>query len=323
MDLKAYLESEHIPFEENTDLSKRTWIHRGGTARYYIIPETTAQLSGLVKRLYAEQKPFKIVGHTSNIYIRNTTDIEIVISTIHLTRYEEKDGQYICDCGVAIAGLSKQAISAGHAGYEGFINLPGTVASAAVNNAGCFRCSISNLLIDAEVLCPDGQIRIYTKDMFGYSERSSAFKRGDTKGVLLRVTLDCHRQDSVESLQKKAEANSQYRKTCQEGPKQNLGSTYPLYVMDAFYRNLPFHTRLCLLLSVKLHNITGTKRSQQLVNTIILLCSGKYARLHRYISKHNFGCFVWRDEKADKAFEDYRSFIAKTSGMSDTEIEII
>lgn len=323
MDLQAYLEREHITFEENTDLSKRTWIHRGGKARYYITPETTAQLSAIVKFLYAENKPFKIVGHTSNIYIRNTTDLPIVISTLHLTRYEEQEGRYICDCGVAITGLSKQAIQSGHAGYEGFINLPGTIASAAVNNAGCFGCIISNLLIEAEVLCPDGQIRTYTKAMFGYSERSSAFKRREVEGVIIRVTLDCSRHAESEQLIKQAESNTQYRKTRQEGPKQNLGSTYPLYVMDAFYRQLPFYTRLCLLLSAKWHQITGSQRSQQEVNRIILLCSGKYRRLHPYISKHNFGCFVWRDANADKAFTEYRAFIAKTSGMPDIEIEVL
>lgn len=323
MDLKAFLQAEHIPFEENTNLKKRTWIHRGGNARYYIIPETTEQLCNLASRLYKEQAVFKVVGHTSNLYIRNTTDLDIVISTIRLTHYEEKDGYYICDCGVAIASLSKQAIENNHKGYEGFINLPGTVASAVVNNAGCFQCRISDLLIEADVLCPDGEIRKYTKDMFGYRERSSAFKRGEEKGILLRVKLDCSRTEAKEILLAKAETNTEYRKTRQEGPKQNLGSTYPIYVMDAFYKNLPFHTRLLLFLSAKLYHITGKKRSQESINTLILLCSMKYFRLHKYISKHNFGCFVWRDERADKAFDIYRSFVAHTSGLPDIEIEVI
>ena len=323
MELSAFLQAGHIPFEENVSLKRRTWIHRGGNARYYIVPETIEQLCRLATRLYNKHTDFKIVGHTSNLYIHNTTDLDIVISTLHLNHYEESDNQYICECGVAIAGLSAKAIEKGHAGYEGLVNLPGTVASAAANNSGCFGCSISDLLVEAEVLCPDGEIRKYTKDKFGYKERSSAFKRGEEQGILLRVTLDCSRKEEKEKLLAKAEANAQYRKSKQEGTKQNLGSTYPVYVMDAFYKNLPVFTRVFLFISAKMYHIIGKKRSQECTNTLILLCNGKYIRLHKYISKHNFGCFVWRDERADEAFEIYRSFVAKVSGMPDIEIEVL
>lgn len=323
MDFYTFLQAEQIPFEENVNLQKKTWIHRGGKARYFVMPSSLNQLSLLVKRLYEEQQEFKIFGHTSNIFIRNTTDIDVFITTIHLNHYEENDGYYLCECGVSIADLSRQAIKKGHAGYEGLINLPGTVASAAVNNAGCFKCSISKLLIEALVMCPDGKIRTFSKDQFNYTERNSAFKNGEKRGVILQVTLDCHEWESPEILQKRAEENTLYRKTRQEGPKQNLGSTYPIYVMDAFYKNLPLHTRLCLIASTILYRIIRKQRPQSVVNTIILLCSGNYFKLHRYISKHNFGCFVWQDEKADDAFTIYRSFIAKTSGLPDLEIEVL
>lgn len=323
MDLELFLQAEQIPYDENIDLKKRTWIHRGGIARYFIQPDTIDLLCKLVKHLYEGHTAFKVIGHTSNLYILNTTNIDIVISTIHLNRFEEKDGQYVCECGVAIANLSKQAIAAGHAGYEGLINLPGTVASAAVNNAGCFKCGISDLLLDADVLCPDGVIRTYTKQMFAYSERSSAFKRGEQHGVILRVRLDCSRTAKKEDLHATAEANTLYRKTRQEGAKQNLGSTFPAHVMRAFYKNLPARTRMSLRVSAKFYQLIGKQRPQSVVNTIILLCSGNYMRLHRYISKHNFGCFVWRDEKADDAFVVYRSLVSRISGVADIEIEVI
>lgn len=322
-ELEIFLLSGHIPFEKDVDLKRKTWIHRGGKAHYYVIPDSVDQLCNVVNYCYKNHIEFKIVGHTSNLYIRNTTDIEVVLSTIHLNRYNEEDGLYQCECGVAIADLSKKAIKNGHAGYEGFVNLPGTVASATVNNAGCFQCSISDILLQAEVLGQDGKIRIFTRDQFNYSERSSAFKRGEAHGVILRVVLDCHKLEDKDCLLQKAEANTIYRKTKQEGPKQNLGSTYPIYVMEAFYKNLPLHTRFCLMISAKFYHIINKQRPQTIINTIILLCSGCYFRLHRYVSKHNFGCFVWRDAKADKAFDKYASLIAKTAKLPDMGIEVI
>lgn len=323
IDWKILLQSEHIPFEENTDLKKKTWIHRGGRARYYIVPDTLDQLHLLVTELYKANQAFKIVGHTSNLYIRNTTDLEIVISTLHLNRYQEENGHYTCECGVAIADLARRAIQAGHSGYEGLVNLPGTVASAAVNNAGCFQCCISDLLIDATILCRDGKVRTYTKQQFEYSERNSAFKQGKIDGVILYATLDCSHQESPEQLIKKADEATLYRRTRQEGPKQNLGSTFPVYVMKAFYSHLPLLTRFCLIACSALYHIIGKQRPQSVTNTVILLCNGKYRQLHRYVSQHNFGCFVWRDENADEAFRIYRSFVAKISGMPDIEIEVL
>lgn len=323
MDFSAFLQAKHIPFEQNVDLKKKTWIHRGGVANYYISPTKIDQLVFVVKHLYAENCSFLVVGHTSNLYIRNTTNIEIVISTIHLNHYEENDGHYICECGVAIADLSRKAIKKGKAGYEGLVNLPGTVASAVVNNASCFQCGISNLLVEATILCTDGEIRVYDKEAFEYSERSSAFKRGEKKGVILSVTLDSSREAPKEKLLRQADANTLYRKERQEGPKQNLGSTYPNYVMKAFYEHLPIYTRLILILFGIPYRFLGKQRPQIVTNTIILLCSLNYIKLYRYVSKHNFGCFIWRDEKADEAFKTYYSFVAKTSGLHDIEIEIL
>ena len=34
MDWKSFLQTEQIPFEENVDLKKKTWIHRGAIARH-------------------------------------------------------------------------------------------------------------------------------------------------------------------------------------------------------------------------------------------------------------------------------------------------
>ena len=53
----------------------------------------------------------------------------------------------MCDCGAPISSLSKSLVDKGYLGFYGFVNLPGTIGAAAVNNSGCFGCTISDLVI--------------------------------------------------------------------------------------------------------------------------------------------------------------------------------
>ena len=132
-------------------------------------------------------------------------------------------------------------MSAGYAGFYGLLGLPGTVAAAVTNNAGCFNCSISSMLTSADVLMPEGTVQTFTRDEFGYEKRSSIFKRGEVKGVVLSVKLKLQKAESIEEEFKKSEKTKQYRIIHQEGYANNLGSIY------ARKKSLGVILRICFL----------------------------------------------------------------------------
>lgn len=95
-------------------------------------------------------------------------------------------GEIACDCGVNFSRLSKECIQLGCRGFEGQINLPGTVAAAVYNNSSCSSCGISSLFLRAELLTPCGDIRAISKDEMSFFVRSSALNRAEIEGVILQ-----------------------------------------------------------------------------------------------------------------------------------------
>lgn len=80
--LTSWLKELDIDFEMNCSLRKKTWIHRGGIAKIYITPDDNFQLYQVSKFLFDNRIEFLLVGHTSNLYILNSANIDVVVSTI-------------------------------------------------------------------------------------------------------------------------------------------------------------------------------------------------------------------------------------------------
>ena len=205
----------------NIPVYKISWLNyaEGGFIGTYYEPENLEELVNLVKDLNCAEKFFDIVGHTSNIYFLPNYNTEILISTRRVNRFVIKENYIIADCGVSVRMLARQMVDEGVNGFEGLIDLPGTVAAAVYGNASCYECSINDLLLSFEVLRNTGEIEtLYPADL-NLSKRSSSFKRGEQKGVILTVKLkkECGNREMIQS---KATSNHQLRLSTQP-PAQN------------------------------------------------------------------------------------------------------
>lgn len=323
-DILSYLNEHHIPYERNVDLKKRTWIHCGGVAGVWITPDSCAQLVGLCEYLYSIKADFKLVGHTSNIYFKNTYNPSIIISTAKLTHFDIESNYIRCECGVSVKTLAAYAIENGYKGFEGLVDLPGTIAAAIYNNSGCYQCSVAQMLHHIDFLTTEGKMVELTKDDLLYSERSSVLKRGELHGVMINIYLTLQKTDDPEELTRQAKRNHTHRQTYQEKPANTLGSIFPMYVYNAFEANLSFGTKaLVRALSIlrRLHCLSYhqfTKRKRD----CILLCNGLWS-IRNYVSEYTFNTFIWKDAGAEHAFEQYRAFVQKTALSDQIEIEII
>ncbi len=165
-----------IEYNINIDLSKKTWIKRGGHASYFVCPSDASQLEVVASFLYQNMIPHLVMGSSSNIYILNTTDIPVVVSTLKCNKYTIKNGFIECECGVQVSKLAKQMVEYGINGFEYLTKLPGTVGAAIYNNSSCKSNSISELLIDVDLLSPQG-MRKMSADDFHFDFRTSDLKR--------------------------------------------------------------------------------------------------------------------------------------------------
>jgi UDP-N-acetylenolpyruvoylglucosamine reductase len=319
--IEAYLVNEGISFEKDVDLRKKTWIHRGGKADLFIVPGNTTELEGVVSYLYKNCIEFLVVGATSNLYILNTSNIPVVISTIKCNKYQMNGDVLECDCGVLVSRLSRNMISKGIQGFEYLTKLPGTIGAAIYNNSSvkCESNSITELLIDLDILTPAGIKRLRKEDLH-LTFRSSDLKKHLLQGVILRARFKAEHGKKAE-LEAIMTKNEQERDLLLEGPAQNLGCTvHRMFCngeMPAKYR-IPYK-----VYSKALDLFVKNKLKQKKYLKSFLLTISRYRHLSPYISDRQLITFIWKDEKADEYFEEYLTFMRKVCKTDQIEIEII
>ena len=319
--LNSFLDTSHIEYETDVALSQKTWIKTGGTCGSWIIPHNVAQLTEVCRWLYREKMEFEVVGQTSNIFFHSTCSPAVVVCTTHVNDYEVlagpdgKTATVTCGCGTNVMRLSKDLMEQGYAGVCGLTSLPGTVASAVVGNAGCFKCSITALLQSLDCLLPDGAVKTYSRDGLRFGQRSSAFKRGELEGVILNVRLHLEKAADVEEEKRKAERSVQWRKRNQEGPAKNLGSTFAVLKMRKNLRNI---TAFCI---AYIGSKLGIGSYRCLLKRGLLRLYGYHNGLNAYVSDKNVNTFVWRDEQAERMFPVYKEMMNRIYSHATLEIE--
>ena len=318
--LITFLDASHIEYETDVTLSKKTWIKTGGTCGCWISPCDATQLTEVCRWLYQAKQKFEVVGQTSNIFFHSTCNPAVVVCTTRVNDYTViadsagKTATVTCGCGANVMRLSKDLLEQGYAGVCGLTSLPGTVASAVVGNAGCFKCSITALLQSLDCLLPDGTVKTYSREELRLSQRSSAFKRGELDGVILSVRLHLEKAADVEDEKRKAARSTQWRKRNQEGPAKNLGSTFAVLKMRKNLRNI---TAVCIAHIGSKLRIGSYRRLLKKG----LLCLYGYSWIDAYVSDKNVNTFVWRDEQAERMFPIYKEMMNKIYNHATLEIE--
>lgn len=322
-EIRNLLSSLEIEFEENKNLKEITWIKRGGSALFFVKPNTLEKLKNLVVFLYKKKIPFDLIGASSNIYCKSTYNPNILITTQKCNTYTINDNEIECDCGVNTALLSKRCCELNISGFEGLTKLPGTIGGAVCNNASAFNCQLPKILTKIEFINSSGETQWLSAAQLSFEHRSSALKRKEMEGVISRCFFK--RLSSDNNLISKAEFYSQIRKETQEGPKQNLGSCFTANKirhlrMNDFSSVLTYFHYIFFV--IWFHFIGKKSKSASKLYKEKLLKFLNYTDLSKYISDKNINCFIWRDEKADVLFNRYLDFMRKYNTSSKLEIEI-
>lgn len=316
--MKTYLINNKIPFEENVSLKTKTWLKRGGLAKFWITPESKLQLLDAAIYLHNNHIDFIVVGHTSNMYFLDGCQVEVVISTRKLTSYEEIDGYIVCECGVHVQKISRECVAKGYCGFSGLVNLPGTVAAATINNSSCFDCDLSSLIESIEYFdLEDGQVRTLNYDDMNYGFRSSALKRKERRGIVLSITLKTIK-GKIEEEKRKAQNATDIRHRTQEPPAYTLGSVYAgLSPTKSVKHKIAY---MGGVIAEKLHILPKKKFQKEM----LLLLYG-YRGISKFVSDRNINTFIWLpdQENIQEKFAMYQDFISKAYESPRLEVELI
>jgi len=103
--------------------------------------------------------------------------------------------------------LSRYCIYSGIPGFEGFVDLPGTVGGAAINNSGCFGSLTSNV-VESVIIIKDGEREILTNNQMQYSHRNSIIKSKRLKAAVLSVKFKIENKEDSRLLKARAKKKS-------------------------------------------------------------------------------------------------------------------
>ena len=160
-------------------LAKLVWFKSGGAADWLFEPADADDLREFLERLDG-QLPVMAMGLGSNLIIRDGGVSGVVVRLGKAFSTVTDLGNHVLECGGGASGIlvSSTARDAGIAGLEFLRGIPGTVGGFVRMNGGAYGREVADILIDCNVIMPDGNcIRLPACDL-NYSYRHSALPEG-------------------------------------------------------------------------------------------------------------------------------------------------
>ncbi|MBF0153831.1 MAG: UDP-N-acetylmuramate dehydrogenase [Magnetococcales bacterium] len=160
------------PVVEQVSLARRTTWRVGGPARWLVCPSSVQEVSHLVRNL-AGEVAWLILGGGSNVLIDDGGFFGVVVDlTSGMDQIRLTDACTIeAEAGVATRALAHFARRQGLTGAEFLAGIPGSVGGALRMNAGAYGGDMRQILLDARVMDPTGEIHDRTPQELEMSYR--------------------------------------------------------------------------------------------------------------------------------------------------------
>ncbi len=148
-------------------LAEKTTMRVGGAARVYAEPSSIEDLRTLLVAAKRDRVRILILGRGSNVLIPDEGVDALVISfskPVWATFEDRGNGYLWVGAGMRLKNFCGLAGKAGLKGFEFLEGIPGTVGGALRMNAGAMGGWIFDLVSEVQVMFPDGELRMVSKD---------------------------------------------------------------------------------------------------------------------------------------------------------------
>lgn len=192
----------------------------GGRARYFVTPESTAQLVDVIKILNEDKARYLVMGRGSNLLIRQSGFDGFIINTNSIDSIEVRGNVISADAGASLVAASNTASKNSLSGLEFACAIPGSVGGAVFMNAGAHGGEIKDVLTDVTVF--DGKnVLTVAADELDLSYRHSAVGEKGYTVLSARFALE---EGNPEEIREKVRKNREFRKSQPSEP--SAGSTF-------------------------------------------------------------------------------------------------
>lgn len=164
---------------QDAPLAPLVWFKTGGRADWLFEPADRDDLEHFLDRLEG-RLPVMALGLGSNLIVRDGGVPGVVIRLGKpFAKVEVRDGNLLA-CGAGAHGIlvASTARDAGIAGLEFLRGIPGTVGGFVRMNGGAYGREVADILVDCDVVLPDGSCNTLRASELQYSYRHSELPDG-------------------------------------------------------------------------------------------------------------------------------------------------
>jgi UDP-N-acetylmuramate dehydrogenase len=216
--------------QKNVQLSNFVTFKLGGPAEYFFEAKNINELVAAIDFATKQKIPWFVLGGGSNLVVSDHGIDGLVIKNSCKDRLEIDAQNHILDvsAGYDLGELVKMAYKSSLSGAESFTGIPGSVGGAIYGNAGAYGRSIGEILLNAEVLFPDGSVKTVDNSFFDFDYRTSILKR--CRHIVLSASFQLKAGKSEKILERMKDIMAQRRS---KHPDHSVGCA------GSFFKNLP------------------------------------------------------------------------------------
>jgi UDP-N-acetylmuramate dehydrogenase len=211
----------------NELLARHTTLRIGGAAEFFVRVHSRAELIEAVRWARERQLEIFILGNGSNILVSDAGMRGVVIEN-HADRVEQlvkrQTSIVIVESGASLPGLANRLARQGWTGLEWAIGVPATVGAAVVTNAGAHGGAVSDILVRAEILDLQNELRWWVREELQYAYRASFLKVHPNKFVVLGAEFELMRDDGANCIARMNQYSEHRRRTQPTEP--SVGSMF-------------------------------------------------------------------------------------------------
>lgn len=216
------LGSEQVLCDEA--MSRHTTFRIGGPADYFVIPRSIAEIKETIDICRKAEIPYYILGNGSNLLVGDKGYRGVVIQVYkNLNDIYTEGNQIHAQAGALLSKIAAEALGHGLKGFEFASGIPGTLGGAVMMNAGAYGGEMKQVLLNATVLMPDGEVKTLGVEDLKLGYRTSIIAKNGY--VVLEAVLSLEQGDP-EAIRTYMEELKEKRVTKQPLEYPSAGSTF-------------------------------------------------------------------------------------------------
>ena len=165
-------------FLTDEPMSRHTTFRTGGPADIYIEPSGVEELKQVLDICREENVAYTIIGNGSNLLVGDGGYRGVLISFGKpFAQVTIEGAQVRTGAGALLSAVAKQVLNASLTGFEFAAGIPGTIGGAVVMNAGAYGGELCQVLREATVLTPEGEVKtLPAEELELYKSRSQNYR---------------------------------------------------------------------------------------------------------------------------------------------------